>query len=619
MTRFHNNVSKWSHINPKAAVFLPYVDCSHLTFCSTRHQEPNLKIKAEGKTHCYHSNTHALHESEQWFKRLDLSDVEVLYVYGVGLGYDYLAAKAWLKQVRKRRLVFLEDDLAVIHRLFETDIGSKIVRDPQVQLHYFKDLEERDSPLNELYWQFMTTKMQVTALRYYAKTKKQLFTELHQKLLYDTAKRDATIQEYLNYGLAFFRNFYLNMMHLAGASLGDALAGTFRGVPAIICGAGPSLTKQLDKLKAVGDRALIFAGGSALNALNAVNFQPHFGIGVDPNTMQYERLRSNSAFEVPFFYRNRMFHPAFLLIHGPHLYVSGSGGYDISDWFEEKFDIPRGNIDEGHNVVNFCVDIARVMGCNPIIFVGMDLAYTDMQAYAEGVVQAADVSKKEILETGELDSTAILRTDINGNPVYTLWKWIAESDWIGEFAKNYPDTTLVNATEGGLGFPEVPNVTFAEAINSYLSRRYDLSDRVHGEIQNHVMSQVTLERIQDAMQELCDSLERCKGYLEALIEETTSMMQQIKRDKQVPQTAQTGRAVLVESELAEEVGYRYVLDMFNAVCSKVLSSDLQNMQRSAPWKQAEKKLSVVLKKLHFLHNLSVVNIALIHQALEQNI
>src|SRR5690606_32776531 len=101
------------------------------------------------------------------------------------------------------------------------------------------------------------------------------------------------------------------------------------------------------------------------------------------NPAQYTRLSQNTGYEVPFFYRNRMYHDAFRVIHGSRLYITGSGGYDTAEYFEKKLGIKGGEeIDEGHNVVNFCVEVAHEMGCDPIIFVGMDLAFTGMDTYA---------------------------------------------------------------------------------------------------------------------------------------------------------------------------------------------------------------------------------------------
>ncbi len=45
---------------------------------------------------------------------LELDEVEVLYVLGLGLGYLYYAARDWLAADPSHQLVFLEDDLSVL-------------------------------------------------------------------------------------------------------------------------------------------------------------------------------------------------------------------------------------------------------------------------------------------------------------------------------------------------------------------------------------------------------------------------------------------------------------------------------------------------------------------------
>ena len=144
--------------------------------------------------------------------------------------------------------------------------------------------------------------------------------------------------------------------------------------------------------------------------MNAADIEPHFAAGIDPNSPQYLRLLHNTSFETPYFYRGRMHHPAFRLIHGPRLYINGGGGYDTPEWFEEHLGIASEVVDEGHNVVNFCTSLAYELGCNPIIFVGLDLAYTGMQAYAPGVVADAEMSEEKIKQNAGPDSEAVSRT-----------------------------------------------------------------------------------------------------------------------------------------------------------------------------------------------------------------
>lgn len=612
------NLELWAKTNPKQAIFLPYLEESDLCFCETKQGELNLK-KKNHKTHYYHSNQNATEEASNWFSKLNLNETDILYIYGVGLGYYYHAAKAWLSQNKKRHLIFIEDDLYVIRKFFETESAYHLLQDNQVHLQFVEKIEADSEIANTLYWDFLNAKITVAALPYYAKEKSEFLEELHHKIVFDSSRNKAALHEYLNYGGIFFRNFYVNMLALDKAYLGNKLFGKFHKVPAIICGAGPSLNKQLDKLREIHDHALIFAGGSSMNALNAADIQPHFGAGIDPNIAQYERLSQNQAFETPFFYRNRLNPAALELVHGPRLFITGSGGYEVAQFFEEKFKLPSEFLDEGHNVVNFCLEIAQRLGCDPIIFVGLDLAYTDMQSYATGVVKNRDVKKKEITKVENFSYQALLKKDIYGNPIYTLWHWIAESQWIRDFSKEHPETTLINATEGGLGIATVANETFADVIKKHLGKSYDLSARIHGEIQNSQLTHITSSKLRKAENELLTSLLNCIEHFNVLISEGKSMITQLKSQKSLTEYTQSGLAALAEIELSEEPAYKYVLEVFNLVYTKILSHEVQLLTKShkrlSHWQIMVKKLQINEKRLVFLKDVASVNAELIRLAL----
>lgn len=610
---FHENLELWAQTEPKTARLLPYQDPVNLEFCQAENLQENLVRKSADGVFYFHSQKNPQKEAQDWLKGLNLNKIQVLYVYGVGLGYYYDAAKEWLKSNPRHHLVFLEDDLSVIHRLLETERANVLLKDEQVTLHYFQDIKEKTPILDALYWNFVLARIHVSALSLYQN--KEKFVELNHKIIYDATVKDALVEEYLVYGAGFFKNFYPNMLDLPKSYYGNHFFGKFNQIPAVICGAGPSLKNSLETLKNLSDRALIFAGGSALNALDAAGITPHLGAGIDPNSEQYERLSRHQGYEVPFFYRNRLFYGAFRQIHGPRLYITGSGGYDISEWFEEKFGLSTEFFDEGHNVVNFSAQIAQAMGCNPIIFVGMDLAYTDMRSYADGVLKNAQVTSEQIVETENFDHAAFLKEDIFGKPIYTMWKWVAESDWISAFAKEHPERTFFNATEGGLGFEGIQNKPLFEIAKTHLTHHYNLKDRVFGEIQNSRMPQVTSAAIREAMEELQKSLKNCIQNIEILIEDAASLVAKIENEKHVPFTMQSGRAALAEADLAEEVAYKYILEIFNEVYSRMLNYEARLAKKHT--NEGERKrllLQLSLKKLLFIKDVAVANLELIKMA-----
>lgn len=615
--QFHQNIEQWALLCPKAAVMLPYLNCEDYVFVKSSNGQLNLKHKKK----LFHHQDNPSQEAKEAFDKLDLKDIQVIYVYGVGLGYFYEAAKQWLHGHQSRNLIFLEDDLHVIHRLLETPLGKKILEDTQCQLYFFKGVDDPDHVIDHLVWSFMINPMTVTALALYAKTKKEAFDELHHKIVFDSMTKNAAVREYLALGDCFYANLYRNFLHFEKSYLGNGLFNRFQNVPAIICGAGPSLAKHYELLRGLEDKALIFAGGSSMTALTSQDILPHFGAGVDPFSPQLERLTANRAYEVPFFYRNRLYHEAFKLLHGPRLYLTGAGGYDTPTWLEEQLGIESEVLDEGHNVVNFCLEIAYHLGCNPIIFVGMDLAYTGMKCYAPGVIKDPKVTKKELYDTPGFGNQPLIRKDVHGKPVKTLWKWIAEAKWISDFAKKHPDVDVINATEGGIGFPEVINRPLEGVIRKHLQIPRDLRSRVQGEIQNTTIPQMTKRKLINIVKKLQGSLKRSHGHLQVMLEETQRLREDIKAGKPFPSELMTGRMALAETELGDEAGFMNVLGMFNIIYGNLISQRMRLIRLEKHKKSeseiAERKLALQAEKCYFLQKVAERNLELIEEALKQ--
>src|SRR5690606_30787893 len=106
--------------------------------------------------------------------------------------------------------------------------------------------------------------------------------------------REATLSYSLyqedKYYHLLFRNLLKNFRYLSKSFQAESLKGCFQGIPAIICGAGPSLTQALPVLSECKEKALLIAGGSTITALSKNGILPHLSLAVDPNPEEYERL-----------------------------------------------------------------------------------------------------------------------------------------------------------------------------------------------------------------------------------------------------------------------------------------------------------------------------------------
>ncbi len=597
----HKNLSLWSHLHPKEAIWLQYIDSSHLKFSKTEKKELNLKV---GKSY-FHDQKGALKEASKWFSSLSLSDIDVLYIYGLGLGYYYDAAKKWLKKSPDRHLVFLEDDLTALSKFFETKKAGSILKDSQVLIYYLSDIEESDI-FNKLFWNFPVAKFDCFALNHYEKTKGSKYLKLRHQLFHSIETKRAALLEYLNFGKDFFKNYYLNLFKLPSAYKGHSFFGKFKNVPAIICGAGPSLKKSIPLIKKLKDRAIIFAGSSSLTALDFDSIVPHFGVGIDPFPGQIERLGKIKNLDFPFFYRGRFNSSALEKIKGPKLFLSGSGGYDISKWFEKKFNIEGIDFEEGRNVITFALEIASLMGCNPIIFVGMDLAFTDMLQYSDGVISDNSFVKDSVKEK------VLIRKDIYGKDQQTLWKWVAESEWISDFATNNKNRVLINATEGGIGFSGVVNRPLKKVAEKYLTKRFNIERRIDNIVKKSKI-RLTKKRVITANDALKASLKNCIKYLDIIIKEKKKMKRRVDNIEHL----QSAESIVAECKLEEEIGYAYVLQIFNYVAEYYVEREFVKISRLSTKRQVDKKKDILLlneMKLKFLKKVAIENIKLIDQA-----
>lgn len=609
--RFEKNVDRWARFCPKEAKAVGALSCERVFFAQDGR---NLTIVKEGTKEFLHSQEDPVAEAQQWFASLNLQGISVIIVCGVGLGYYYDAAKQWL-QDPKHYLIFLEDDLEVIHRFLETERGTQLLHDMQTRLLYGDRQSQAEGVCMFLARTFWRGEFVVSALESYERSDPNWLHQIRAQLSFWMTMQRAIFREYLIFGRHFFSNFYSNLRVLPTSFFGNGLYGKFSGIPAIICGAGPSLDKNLAVLETLADRALIFAGGTAMNAVNSRGFLPHFGVGIDPNIEQLTRIIMNTAYEVPFFYRNRVNRKALRFVHGPRLYVTGSGGFAISDWLEEQLHITGYKVEEGFNVVNFSLAIAHAMGCNPIIFAGLDLAYTDQHSYQSGVISHPTHQRRHDFRTKNVDEELLVKNDINDRPVNTLWKWIGESIWLGEFAQRHPETLFINATEGGLGMPGIVNKPLSEVAEHLLLRQFDLRVHVHGEVQNHHMpSEVTPQRVQQLMSEIRESLFRCQEYCKGLEHESTLISQELTEGKQVTESLMTEKGEELREKLIQETAYKYILREFEESFEQGLALEYQRLEYDTTLNAnqiASLKASLQTTKYSFLKETAIVSMTCI--------
>ncbi len=412
------------------------------------------------------------------FKDHDLKDIQVLYLYGVDLNL-LPQIKKWLMEDEERYFVFLEDNLIQLEKLKNRKEYQQFLSTERASLHLLE--EDIEKSLKEISWKNLFLSFKILP------SKKENF--LHVKTLLEHIHLGVNLVgfAYSDFGVNLFENLYLNMLNTKELVLGKDLENSFKDIPAIICGAGPSLDKNIFQLKELSDKVLLFAGGTALNILSEENIPIDFAANIDGKA-PFDRFKKHSVWETIFFYQNQISNEAFKILHNKKV-LSSNDLYPLEKWFYEKLKIDQPEVSTGWTVGTFLIKMAEKLGCSPIIFVGLDYSYKDVK-YAKNMKE-------------EQNNSLIETRDIDNQKVVTQKDWLLAKKWIEELARSSKGKYL-NATEGGIGFENIENRKLSEVLDT-LKTQTDLKALVHAKYQNSQMKKIKKKEVKKIIEKIKNS------------------------------------------------------------------------------------------------------------------
>lgn len=546
---FHQNITILREKQPELAELLQNTPCNQWQFCLTEKGEGNLKKTQNGTVSYYHSMKGAVDELKGWALEHWIPLRNYVIFYGVGLGHIYEALREWFGLDARRYLVILEDDLEVIHRLLETEMGGIILRDDRVQLYYFRDYQKDFNLIQKVLWSTVTIPYGINivfgATSFYQQERKEKAAEIEGYIRGNIENIDR-IKEAITPAFGVMRNFFYNLHNLPNAYYAHRLQNKFTDVPAIICGGGPSLDQQIEVLRKFENRALIFAIGAGSNILSHYQLLPDCNFGIDPKVIHYSRMLTQLTFEIPYGYYQRIHHEGIRAIQAPYVYFS-KRDEDPEGWFDRQLGLENTDALEinlpGISVGTFCLNSIAALGCNPIILIGIDLSHIQQRHYSHGVVDHPLITqKKDFDKLG--DPTYILLSE--NNKITTTVQFIREQQWFEEFAKASSKIRLINASVGGMPIEGFEHLSLEEAEKQIQQKSYDLRGMLHSEIFQSKIPQITPE------------------VINLLIEEWEEIMQHIAKlcdhiNQELMQDAEgqpSSQALTLMQELEQSAGYQ---------------------------------------------------------------
>ena len=261
------------------------------------------------------------------------------------------------------------------------------------------------------------------------------------------------------------QNILDNVHMMTEVAPAQAAVDQFKGVPCFVVGAGPSLEKNKHLLAAARRKGIVIAVNAASKVADAqcvLSLEAHdLGHKMDPrdSVKLFSLSAPSSMFELGFgpslpIYTGEVAKPLAQLLGCPRVATSGSGS-------------------------TAAVALAQTWGCDPVVLVGQDLAFTGGRVYSPATGLDDRVSPEGVFSWSDTSRSAkrsvALPTHVSGGRPVVAWGGTGEvftdlgfysvATWLTS-CRPYL-VNAINATEGGMrieGWEERPLIDVIDAM-----------------------------------------------------------------------------------------------------------------------------------------------------------
>ena len=280
-------------------------------------------------------------------------------------------------------------------------------------------------------------------------------------------KRVVDLQTAIALGPKCQANILANSLHYIEEPGIMGARNALTGKPAVVVAAGPSLDRNVHILPQARHKAVIICVGTALKKLLAADARPHVVVSMDPDEVSYKYFDGLEGVDDIVLAADPEVCPKIVERYpGPRLFIGLNT--PETNWLD-TFTQPKGTLAKGRSVAHTAFYLARYLGADPIILVGLDLCFPGGRAHAEG----CNIAWGDELDVeSEPDLVTVPGIDGLMHPArknFLNFLTIFEN----EFART--DARVIDATEGGALKRGAEVMTLAQALDEFAGEPIDTS------------------------------------------------------------------------------------------------------------------------------------------------
>ena len=432
-----------------------------------------VRLTADDGREVYaHSRYRPLDEAAKFVESLPETDNPTFFVNGLGLGHQIAALESRHEQPV---MIVAEDDLGLIKAALSLQDFSGPLDDGRLILLTSTDnnvLHEKLSARNADVLLGLQIVLLPHTRRYHAR-----FHEEIRRLLTDfVSVTRMHIVTLLKTARITFKNVALNLpSYLENVGV-ETLQGRAAGYPAIIVAAGPSLARNLDQLGGLRERAVVIAVQTVLRMLHGLKITPHFVTSLDFHEVSTEFFRGIDGLgDCTLVAEPKATWRVLDMFRGPKRVLH----HRFHETLLQEHVPTRGRLRPGSTVAHLAFYLAQHLGCDPIIFVGQDLAFSEGMFYMPGSpieqIWQPELNRFQTIEMKQWERVVrnrmIMRTvkDIHGRDTYADDLMFTYTE---QFANDFAAAPqrIIQATEGGVPLAGTEVMPLRDAARRYCRR-----------------------------------------------------------------------------------------------------------------------------------------------------
>ncbi|ATF15926.1 motility associated factor glycosyltransferase family protein [Brevibacillus sp. HB1.4B] len=221
----------------------------------------------------------------------------------------------------------------------------------------------------------------------------------------------------------------------------------FKGKPAILVAAGPSLDYEYENLRYIKDNGLayIFSVGSSINSLIENNIYPDAACSYDgspENHLIFKKVVELGITNIPLIYGSIVGYET--IRQYPGQLLNFLVGRDVlAPLLLKREDGKKLDyVDNSKSIAIITLQMLYKLGFNMVVLVGQNLAYSKDRWYSKGVEFYGEISEQQ-------KKDAIVVKDVEDNDIYTNRGLDVFRKEMEFYVNQYHDLEVINTTKGG--------------------------------------------------------------------------------------------------------------------------------------------------------------------------